>query len=66
MIFDHLIPGTGVTLLKRQTLAVRPVAQQNGMRLIVVGPKNVCPQNQPIVHFDGHIPIDAHAVSDFR
>ena len=62
---DHQAPLVGVEVLEDEALAVRPVGQ-DGRDL--AGPEravHVGPQHDPVVHGDGHVPLDAHPVPDF-
>ncbi len=48
-----------------QILAVGAVRHDHRILAVVVGPVDVGAQHQAVVHFDGHVPIDAHAVAHF-
>src|SRR6185295_11878799 len=56
----HDVPGGLVALLEGEALAVGTVAQQRRVLPFAVGPEHVGPQHQPIVHADGHVPVDLH------
>ena len=59
----HDVPGRLVAFLEGEALAVRPVGHQHRVAALGDRPEDVGAQHQPVVHGDGHIPVDAHAVA---
>ena len=57
------VPLVGIALLKRQALAVWPVAEQDRVGALIVGPEDVSAQLKTVVHDDRNVPINAHAVA---
>ena len=65
MLLDHPAPLVGVEILEVEPLPVRAVGQDD--RVLAVGrrTKHVGAQDEAVVHADGHVPVDAHAVAHF-
>ena len=40
------------------------MTQDDGKLSLPLGTKDICPQDVAIIHLDGHIPLDPHAVAD--
>src|SRR5262249_44494998 len=58
------LPRGRVALLERESLRVRTVAQQDRMSALVNWAIDVGSQHDSVIHLDGHVPIDPHAVAD--
>src|SRR5262249_56730947 len=65
MLLDHAAPLVGVEILEVQPLAVRAVGQDDRVPAVIRRAKHVGAQDEAVVHTDGHVPVDAHAVADF-
>src|SRR3974390_2941664 len=64
MLLFHALPGGLVAVLEVQPLAVGSVAEDDRIASLLDWAKYVAAQHQAIVHGDGHVPINAHAVAD--
>ena len=65
MIGDHLLPLHRVAILEGKTLRVDPVRQDHRVAPIFDGPVDVRAEDEAVVHLDGRVPHDAHAVPYF-
>ena len=65
MVLRHALPGTGVTVLERQSLGIRAIAQDYRITSFGDGQEQVGAQHEAVVHLDRYIPVDPHAVADF-
>src|SRR5262245_56599009 len=65
MFFRHALPRACIAVPKGEILRVRPVAQDYRKLSIFHRAKDIGAQDQPIIHYDRHVPIDPHAVTDF-
>ena len=65
MLLAHDAPLIRVKILESEHLSIRSVAQNDRAPLLLEWPVYVGPDNDSVIHFDRHIPIDTHAVSNF-
>jgi hypothetical protein len=64
MFFSHSVPRAGIPDLERQTLRVRPVAQNDRIATPLDRAVDVGPEHEPVVDGDLEIPIDPHPIGD--
>lgn len=62
MILNHLLPLHGITFLVGEALGVNAVAQNHRKLSIGNGAKHISPHHNPVVHADGHVPLDPHSI----
>src|ERR1700724_3700378 len=66
MLRDHPLTGAGIAVLKGETLGVGPVGQKNRIAAIGHRPEYVGAEDKAVVHGNGDVPLDAHAVSNLH
>ena len=65
MLFRHALPGARIAVLEGKPLGVRAVGQDHRVAAFGDRPEHVGAQDEPVVHGDRHVPVDAHAVTGF-
>ncbi len=66
MFFRHDVPGARIAVLKRKIFRVGPISKNDRIAAVLYGAENIGAQDEAVVHPDRHVPIDPHAVADFR
>ena len=66
MFFRHDVPGARIAVLEGEVLGVGAVGDQNRIAAFFHRTKDIGAQHKAVVHFDRDVPIDPHAVADFR
>src|SRR5689334_4638657 len=66
MLGDHALPRARIAVLEREAFGVRTVAQQHRVTAGRGGRENVRREDDPVVHRNRHIPVDAHAAARRR
>ena len=61
----HPAPGARIAVLEGEPLGVGPVRQDHRIAALADRPVDVGQQHQAVIHPDGNIPVDPHAVADF-
>ena len=65
VIGDHLLPLHRIAFLVGEALGVNPVSQNHRILSIGDGAENIRAHDNPVIHCDWHIPLDAHSVPHF-
>ena len=60
----HAAPLISVEVLEVQPLGIGAVGEDDGVRARPGGPVHIGAEDQAVVHRDGDVPVDAHAVAD--
>src|SRR5262249_9800495 len=63
MLFHHALPGSLVTVLEVQPLAIGAAAEDDGIAAFADWSEDVAAQHQAVVHRDRHVPIDLHPIA---
>ena len=66
MFVRHAVPGARIAVLEGEVLGVGAVGDQDRIAAFFHRAKNIGAEHDAVVHFDRHVPIDPHAVTDFR
>jgi hypothetical protein len=66
VVRDHLVPLRRITFLIREALAIRAVGEDHRETAFARRAEHVGAQHDPVAHRDRDVPVDAHAVADFR
>src|SRR5262249_15672967 len=61
---DHALPGRRIPFLEREALGVGTVAEDDLMAPLLLRPEDVAAEDEPVVHADRYVPVDAHSVAD--
>ncbi len=59
----HALPGARIAVLEGQTLGVGAIGEDDGIAAFLDGAEDIAAQHDAVVHAQGHVPVDAHAVA---
>jgi hypothetical protein len=65
MLRDHALPRARIAILKGKTFRIGTVGEENRIAAVFHRTKDIGAQLEPVVHCDGDIEVDAHAVAHF-
>ena len=65
MLFRHALPGARIAVLEGKPLGIGAICQDHRIAAFGDRAEHVGAQDEPIVHGDRHVPVDAHAVAGF-
>ena len=65
MVLAHQVPAGLIDFLEMQVLAVGAVRHDHRVVAVIVGAVDVGAQHQPVIHDNGHVPVDTHAFAHF-
>src|SRR5262249_514181 len=63
--FGETVPVALVAFLEGEALGIRPVTQDYRILAIADRTEHIGAQHDAVVHFDGRVPVDLHAVALF-
>src|SRR5579885_3902146 len=66
MLFGHALPRARVAVLEGKIFGVGTVSENDRISALFHRPEYVRAQHQTVVHRDRDVPVDPHAVADFR
>ena len=61
---DHALPRARIAVLKRESLGIRAVAENDREPPLLLRTVHVRPEHQPVVHLDRDVPVDTHPVAE--
>src|ERR1700716_1766561 len=61
---DHALPGARIALLERESLGVRPVAENDREPPFALRTVHVRPKHESVVHPDRDVPVHTHPVAE--
>ena len=64
MLLSHALPCAGIAVLESEPLGIGTVAENDRMAAVLRRPEDVGAQHETVVHRDGDIPVDAHAIAN--